>query len=111
MAQGPGGRDRPAGGCAAERAGLVAGSGHQMEDGIRLRGRAIPRKEDPTSIAGVLLLKRRQWTLKGLMIAIALIGVGLAALVRPSKGWTLVLPLFLLIMELTAILGVVLRRG
>jgi hypothetical protein len=56
-------------------------------------------------------LKRPHFTLKGLMIAIVLIGVGIAALVRPIKLWAMVLALLQLTMCLTAILGLVFRRG
>lgn len=45
------------------------------------------------------------------MIAIVWIAVGMTALIRPSKAWSLVLPFVLLSLDLTAILGVVLRRG
>jgi hypothetical protein len=56
-------------------------------------------------------LKRYHFTLKGLMIAIVMIGVGIAALVRPTKLWAIVLPFLLLTLCLTAILGLVFRRG
>jgi hypothetical protein len=56
-------------------------------------------------------LRRRHPTLKGLMIAVAAIGVGIAVLVRPNKLWSLFLPLLLLTMYLMSILGVLFRRG
>ncbi len=57
-----------------------------------------------------MLVKARP-TLKGLMVVIALIGVGTGAMIRPNKFWALVLPVFLLTMLLTAILGFLIRRG
>jgi hypothetical protein len=58
-----------------------------------------------------MTLGKRRYTIKGLMIVIALVGTSVAALVRPNQGWALVLPLLFLILLLTALLGVVLRRG
>lgn len=54
---------------------------------------------------------RRHLTLKRLMIDVAVIGVGVAALLRPNKGWAVALPVLFLTMLLTAILGVLVRRG
>ncbi len=56
-------------------------------------------------------MKRRSFTLKGSMIAIAVIAVGMAVLVRPNRLWAFLLPPFLVIMSLTAILGLMFRRG
>ena len=56
-------------------------------------------------------MKRRHLTLKGSMIAIAVIGVGMAALVRPNKLWAFVLPPLSMTMYLTSILGLLFRRG
>ena len=56
-------------------------------------------------------MKRRHLTLKGSMIAIAVIGVGMAALARPNKLWAFVLPPLAMIMYLTSILGILFRRG
>jgi hypothetical protein len=57
-----------------------------------------------------MLLKRRP-TLKGLMIAIAVIGVGIAAVILSNKFWAFVLPIFYMTTLLTAILGSLFRRG
>ena len=54
---------------------------------------------------------RRRPTLKSLMIAIIVIGLGLAALVRPNDLWALTLPIVLLTMLLTAIPAAFFRRG
>jgi hypothetical protein len=56
-------------------------------------------------------VKRRPLTLKRLMIVIAAIGVGLAVLVKPNWLWASVLPPVLVFMLLTAILGLLFRRG
>ncbi len=50
-------------------------------------------------------------TLKGLMIAIVVIGIGLAALVQPSILWAMILSFLLWTLSLTAILGILFRRG
>lgn len=50
-------------------------------------------------------------TVKGLMVKIALIGVALAALLRPIKLWGIVLPLLQVTLCLTAILGLLFRRS
>lgn len=50
-------------------------------------------------------------TLKSLMIVVATIGVGVAALARPNKGWAIILSAFFLILLLTSLLGILLRRG
>jgi hypothetical protein len=60
---------------------------------------------------GSATLGQRRYTIKGLMIVIALSGASVAALVRPSLGWALVLPWLFVTLLLTALLGVVLRRG
>jgi hypothetical protein len=58
-----------------------------------------------------MVLGRGHLTLKRLMIVVAVIGVGVAALFRPTKGWAVALPVLFLTMLLTAILGIWLRRG
>jgi hypothetical protein len=45
------------------------------------------------------------------MVVIALVGTIVAALVRPNQGWAIVLPPIFLTLLLTALLGVLLRRG
>ena len=50
-------------------------------------------------------------TLRGLMIAIAVIGVGIAAVILSNKFWAFVLPIFYMTILLTAILGSLFRRG
>jgi hypothetical protein len=45
------------------------------------------------------------------MIAVAVIGAGAAALVKPNRAWALVLLALFQIALLTAILGLLLRRG
>jgi hypothetical protein len=56
-------------------------------------------------------VKRRPLTLKRLMIAIAVIAVGMAILVKPNHLWAFLLPPVLVAMSLTAILGLLFRRG
>jgi hypothetical protein len=58
-----------------------------------------------------MVLGRRHLTLKRLMIDVAAIGVGVTALLRPNKGWAVALPVLFLTTLLTAILGVLVRRG
>ncbi len=58
-----------------------------------------------------MTLGKRRYTIKGLMIVIALVGTSVAALVRPNQGWALVLPSLFLTLLLTALLGVLLKRG
>jgi hypothetical protein len=58
-----------------------------------------------------MIVERRHRTLRRLMIAVALIGVGLAAVLRPNRGWALALLVLFLTMLLTAILGAAMRRG
>ena len=54
---------------------------------------------------------KRRITLKSVMIAIVVIGVGLAAMVRPNMLWALVLSVFHFTILLSAILGMLYRRG
>lgn len=56
-------------------------------------------------------MKSPRPTVKGLMFIVAVIGVAIAALIRPIKLWAIVLPLFQLTLCLTAILGSLFRRG
>jgi hypothetical protein len=46
-----------------------------------------------------------------MMITVAVVGAGIAAMIRPTRGWAIVLPALFLTVLLTAILGLLLRRG
>jgi hypothetical protein len=56
-------------------------------------------------------LKSPRPTVKGLMVIVAVIGVAIAALIRPYKFWAIVLSLLQVTLCLTAVLGLVFRRG
>jgi low temperature requirement protein LtrA len=56
-------------------------------------------------------LGQRRYTLKSLMIVVAALGAGVAALARPSKGWAVVLTTLLLTFLLTSLIGILLQRG
>jgi hypothetical protein len=58
-----------------------------------------------------MALGQRRYTIKGLMIVVGVVGIVVAAVVRPNQGWAVALPSLFLTLLLTALLGVVLRRG
>jgi hypothetical protein len=58
-----------------------------------------------------MALGQRRYTIERLMIVVALVGTSVSALVRPNQGWAIILPSLFPTLLLTALLGVLLRRG